>query len=242
MTIDLWESVLNQSINNWVINQLFLPDLLQSQSANFRAFTHLFNQQLSCTDINKTISFWELFGNFSSVIFDSTHYYDTCRSFRSFGLNFKLQESGNVLQNLFPVHVIPINLKEVILINLSDLFYIQTVLMTMIVNVFIFLLCYLTVKNLLSGFELFLTVGEHSLVVHIYDDKSIRENTSFLHSKALSSCFWESWQYKAFLLFLNRLNLFFNKIDNDLIFYQGELFEITFDLLSELVFFIDLFF
>lgn len=119
---------------------------------------------------------------------------------------------------------------------------VQVVLKTMIGNVLVFIVDNVAIENLLSGFEFLFAVTVHSGLVHVDNDEGVWEDTGLLHGKALGAGFGEARENEAFLLFLYGFDLLFNQVDNDLIFDERELFEIAFDLLSELKFFADLFF
>ena len=112
----------------------------------------------------------------------------------------------------------------------------------MVGNVLVFIVDNVAIENLLSGFEFLFTVAVHSGLVHVDNDEGVWEDTGLLHSKALCAGFGEARENEAFLLFLYGFDLLFDQVDNDLILDKWELFEIAFDLLSELKFFTDLFF
>lgn len=115
------------------------------------------------------------------MFLDATHEYDSSWSFGSFGFNFELQEPGNILEDLFSVHIVSINLEEIVLIDLFDLFDVEEVLMTVIVDEFVFLLDDLTLKYFLSRFEFLLTITKHFVTVHVDDDKCVGKYPCFLH-------------------------------------------------------------
>lgn len=49
---------------------------------------------------------------------------NSCRAFGPFGFNFEFEELGNIFEYLIPVVVFTVDFKEVVAVNLLDLFQI----------------------------------------------------------------------------------------------------------------------
>ena len=140
----------------------------------------------------------------------ASYHQNGCWSFRPFRLNFELEQSGDILQNLFSIHIVPIDFKDVIRVDVSYLTDIKFILKTVVCDVFVLLTDNVSVKNFFSSFKLFLAITVHAWLVHVDNHKRIRENVGFLHGKTLGSGFGKSRQDKALFLFLDGFNLFFN--------------------------------
>jgi hypothetical protein len=168
------------------------------------------------------------------LILVTAHHQNSGRSLWPLGLDLELKQPGNIFQDFFSVHVVTVNFKEIVRVNVPDLSDVQVVLKTMIGNVLVFIVDNVAIENLLSGFEFLFAVAVHSGLVHVDNDEGVWEDTGLLHGEALGAGFGEARENEAFLLFLNGFDLLFDKVDNDLIFDERELFEIAFDLLSEL--------
>lgn len=123
------------------------------------------------------------------MLLTATHEQNCGRSLGSFGLNLKLQQPGNILKDFLTVHVIPIDLKEVVGVDLADLTDVQFVLETVVGNQFVFLVDDVAVEDFLGGFELLLAVVVHAGLVHVDYYEGVREDACLLHGQGLGAGF-----------------------------------------------------
>ena len=102
LAINLRKSVLNKSVDNGVINQLFLSNFFLKQVCQLQLLFNLLNKKFSGTYINKAISFWE-FWQPSSILFNSTHNDNSWVFWVFFDLilNFKVLQDHTRIYSLF---------------------------------------------------------------------------------------------------------------------------------------------
>jgi hypothetical protein len=84
---------------------------------------------------HKTVPPCQLFGDIHSLLFPPTQDEDTCWSFRSFGFDFELEETGDVLKYVLAGASGTVDFEVIVGVDILDLLHIEQIFASVIFDV-----------------------------------------------------------------------------------------------------------
>ena len=186
MSIHLRETALNEAVHYRVLHQSLPPNVVQNQTAHLGVPGNLVAQLFAGHRKHKTVPPCQLFGDIHSLLFPPTQDEDTCWSFRSFGFDFELEETGNVLKYVLAGASRTVDLEIIVGVDILDLLHVQQIFASVIFDVDVAVGSDDLIEVLLIALEFLLAVLQHLVEGHIEDDERIRKHSFSLNRQPLN--------------------------------------------------------
>ena len=135
MGVHLAQSALDEAVHDGVLDEGLSPDVVQHQSSHLTVLGDLVAQLLPRLRQHEPVPLCQLLADVDALVLLASEDEDAGGSFGPFGLDFELEQSGDVLEDVLPASDRAVDFEVIVGIDVLDLLDVEQVVLGVVLDV-----------------------------------------------------------------------------------------------------------